>query len=285
MKDSDFSSDYNKEYMYQIVDNLNMIYVATTRAKSNLIIFTEKRDSKSYPVWKLINTAMENIALPGIAVSSNKKGTTYSYGEIVASKEESMKNVENKKCDNPFETEPEPCKTPLTFHESRIEVKQSRELARFLATEEEKKVLKNIAEGELMHMVMQEIETAADIDKALNKLMLQGVIEDAKRHKRIKELVERALSNPQSKDWFNGTYRLYNECTILSRKKREARRPDRVMIKGHEAVVVDYKFGRENEKYEEQVRQYMELLAEMGYSNVTGYLWYVYKNVIKPVTL
>ena len=29
----------------------------------------------------------------------------------------------------------------------------------------------------------------------------------------------------------------------------------------------------------------MELLAEMGYSNVTGYLWYVYKNVIKPVTL
>lgn len=285
MKDSDFSSDYNKEYMYQIVDNLNMIYVATTRAKSNLIIFTEKRDSKSYPVWKLINTAMENIALPGIAVSSNKKGTTYSYGEIVASKEESMKNVENKKCDNPFETEPEPCKTPLTFHESRIEVKQSRELARFLATEEEKKVLKNIAEGELMHMVMQEIETAADIDKALNKLMLQGVIEDAKRHKRIKELVERALSNPQSKDWFNGTYRLYNECTILSRKKREARRPDRVMIKGNEAVVVDYKFGRENEKHEEQVRQYMELLAEMGYSNVTGYLWYVYKNVIKPVTL
>ena len=136
-----------------------------------------------------------------------------------------------------------------------------------------------------MHMVMQEIETAADIDKALNKLMLQGVIEDAKRHKRIKELVERALSNPQSKDWFNGTYRLYNECTILSRKKREARRPDRVMIKGNEAVVVDYKFGRENEKYEEQVRQYMELLAEMCYSNVTGYLWYVYKNVIKPVTL
>ena len=285
MKSSDFYSDYNKEYMYQIVDNLNIVYVATTRAKSNLIIFTEKRNSTSYLVWKLINAAMENIALPGIVKSENEKGTTYSYGEIVASKDDEKKSTKEKKCDNPFETEPEPCRTPLTFHKSRIEVKQSRELARFLATEEEKKVLKNIAEGELMHMVMQEIETAADIDKALDKLMLQGIIDDAKRHERIKGLVERALSNPKSKDWFNGTYRLYNECTILSRKKREARRPDRVMIKGEEAVVVDYKFGREYEKHEEQVRQYMELLAEMGYKNVTGYLWYVYKNEIKPVTL
>ena len=285
MKDSDFSSDYNKEYMYQIVDNLNIIYVATTRAKSNLIIFTENRTSTSYLVWKLINAAMENICLPGIIKEKSGNITTYRYGDIVASNEEGTKSTNDKKCDNPFETEPEPYRTPLTFHKSRIEVKQSRELARFLATEEEKKVLKNIAEGELMHMVMQEIETASDIDKALDKLMLQGVIDDANRHKRIKGLVERALSNPQSKDWFNGTYRLYNECTILSRKKREARRPDRVMIKGEEAVVIDYKFGRENEKYEEQVRQYMELLSEMGYSDVKGYLWYVYKNEIKPVTL
>ena len=57
------------------------------------------------------------------------------------------------------------------------------------------------------------------------------------------------------------------------------------MIKGDEAVVVDYKFGREKESYEEQVKEYMELLEEMGYRNVTGYLWYVYKNEIKPVTL
>ena len=286
MKNSDFRADYNKEYMYQIVDNLNIIYVATTRAKSNLIIFTENRESTSYPVWKLINKAMENISLPGILEDENEKGKTYIYGDIVASKgEEKSKEKSEKRCDNPFESEAEPYRTPLTFHKNNIEVRQSRELARFLATEEEKKVLKNIAEGELMHMVMQEIETVNDIDKALDKLMLQGVIEDAARHKRIKGLVERALSNPKSKDWFNGTYRLYNECTILSRKNKEARRPDRVMIKGDEAVVVDYKFGREYESYEEQVRQYMELLAEMGYSNVTGYLWYVYKNEIKPVTL
>lgn len=288
MKESVFRNDYNKEYMYQIVDNLNITYVATTRAKSNLIIFTEEGKSTSYKVWLLINTAMQDIALPGMEQTETGQGKIYRYGEIVASvgepKKENVKEKEQR-CDNPFESESEPLRTPFTFHESRIQVKQSRELARFLATDDEKKVLKNIAEGELMHRVMQEIETADDIDKALDKLMLEGIIEDSKQHKRIKDLVERALSNPKVEEWFNGTYRLYNECTILSRKKKEARRPDRVMIKGNEAVVIDYKFGRVIDKYEEQVKQYMELLAEMGYSNIKGYLWYVYQNDIKPVTL
>ena len=88
-----------------------------------------------------------------------------------------------------------------------------------------------------------------------------------------------------AKDWFNGTYRLYNECTILSRKNNEARRPDRVMIKGNEAIVVDYKFGRKDDKYDKQVIGYMKLLRDMNYENVKGYLWYVYKNEIKPVKL
>ena len=290
MKDSYFEKDYNEEFMYQIVDNLNIIYVATTRAKSNLIVFTENRETDTYPVWKLINHAVVNIAkedtLPGLTETEEGETKVYRYGAIVASKsEEKNESGSKEECDNPFEAEAVPQRTPLTFHENRLQVKQSRELTRFLANEEEKKMLKNIAEGELMHMVMQEIETAADIDKALDKLMLQGVIDDAARHKRIKDLVERALSNPKSTEWFNGTYRLYNECTILSRKKNEARRPDRVMIKDDEAVVVDYKFGREKESYDEQVKEYMELLMEMGYRNVTGYLWYVYRNNIKPVTL
>ena len=290
MKESYFAKDYNEEFLYQIVDNLNIIYVATTRAKSNLFIFTENKETETYPVWKLINHAVVDIAqsnaLPGMTETDEELLKIYRYGEIVASKgEDKGKDAGSEACDNPFESESVPQRTPLTFHDNRLEVKQSRELTRFLASEEEKKVLKNIAEGELMHMVMQEIETAHDIDKALDKLMLQGVIEDASRHKRIKELVGRALSNQKAAEWFNGRYRLYNECTILSRRKNQARRPDRVMIKGDEAVVVDYKFGREKESYEEQVKEYMELLEEMGYRNVTGYLWYVYKNEIKPVTL
>jgi CRISPR/Cas system-associated exonuclease Cas4 (RecB family) len=55
------------------------------------------------------------------------------------------------------------------------------------------------------------------------------------------------------------------------------------MIKDDTAVVVDYKFGRENDNYKEQVKGYMNLLKEIGYAKVKGFLWYVYKNYIKEV--
>lgn len=287
MKESIYNEEYHKEFMYQIVDNLNILYVGTTRAKSNLVIFSETKEKSDTPyVWKLVNGAIDNMrGLEGSAATGRDDEEIFTYGDVVPSRKENSASTEEEICDNPFESEPIPLLQPLTSHENRIEVKQSRELARFLASDEEKKALKNIAEGELMHMVMSEIETAQDIGKALDRLLLQGVIDDAARLERIRSLVVRALSNPDANAWFDGTYRLYNECTILSRKDDKFRRPDRVMIKGNEAVVVDYKFGRMNDEHDKQVHQYMTLLKEMKYENVKGYLWYVYKNEIKEVTL
>lgn len=47
------------------------------------------------------------------------------------------------------------------------------------------------------------------------------------------------------------------------------------MMKENQVVVVDFKFGKENPKYNKQVKGYMQLLSKMGYENITGYLWYV----------
>ena len=55
------------------------------------------------------------------------------------------------------------------------------------------------------------------------------------------------------------------------------------MIKGDTAVVVDYKFARPREEHKIQVQLYMKLLHQIGYKNVSGYLWYVYKNDIKEI--
>ena len=55
------------------------------------------------------------------------------------------------------------------------------------------------------------------------------------------------------------------------------------MTDGHEMVVVDFKFGKPKPEYHEQVREYMTLLQDMGYSHIKGYLWYVYNNQIVEV--
>jgi RecB family exonuclease len=55
----------------------------------------------------------------------------------------------------------------------------------------------------------------------------------------------------------------------------EYKRPDRVMTRGNEAVVIDYKFGKEQKSHKEQVEEYVKALKAMGYDTVKGYVWYV----------
>ena len=285
MTKSIFSKDYYKDYMYQVVDNLNILYVATTRAKSNLFIFTDGSGGRGENVSKLMNKVIENITHLDGSTLDQSEGT-FRYGEIVGSKSGKKEKKEEKeeKKKNPFETEPQIVEQPFTFYESKIEFRQSNELERFLSdNEEEKRQYDYIEEGKLMHLVMSGIEKKEDIEKTLRRIMTEGLISTEEKYDRIKRLVEKALTLPEAAEWFNGSYRLYNECAILSNDEKKTRRPDRVMIKGKKAVVVDYKFGREDKKYKEQVKKYMELLENIGYTDVKGYLWYVYKNYTKEV--
>ena len=87
------------------------------------------------------------------------------------------------------------------------------------------------------------------------------------------------------KEWFSGSWELYNECAILYRENgiQQTRRPDRVMMKDGKVVVVDFKFGKPRQEYTCQVKEYMDLLLQMGYSDVKGYLWYVFNNEIEEI--
>ena len=285
MPNSIYCEDYNKEQLYQLVDNLNILYVATTRARSNLFIFSDGTGGRGYTVSKMLNAITENLkALDGSTFNDG----VFEFGTIVKSKANKKEKEEKEKKEekeNPFEVKPTSVRQPFVYHKNRITFQQSKELARFLATDKtEKEQFKNIDEGELMHLVMSGINTKDDVDKVLEKLTIEGLIASEERFNRIKKLVERNIANPMAKDWFTGKYRLYNECSILVNNKKEiTRRPDRVMIKDDEAIVVDYKFGRRNDEYKKQVAHYMELLVQMGYKKVKGYLWYGYENKIEEV--
>ena len=103
---------------------------------------------------------------------------------------------------------------------------------------------------------------------------------------RITHLLKKRLEHPKVLDWFSPRWTLYNECTILTVDESGhvcERRPDRVMHDGRQWVVVDFKFGSSKPEYFDQVRQYMQLLQQMGHQPVKGYLWYVYSNRIEEV--
>ena len=50
-------------------------------------------------------------------------------------------------------------------------------------------------------------------------------------------------------------------------------------------TVIDFKTVKQLERHQEQVRQYMSLLYDMGYQNISGYLWYIQNNNIVKVSL
>ena len=75
---------------------------------------------------------------------------------------------------------------------------------------------------------------------------------------------------------------LLNEHDILTTTGKVLR-PDRVMIDGRKATVIDYKFGHEHHNiYQEQLRNYVLLLEQMGYQ-VEAYIVYVAQYKIEQI--
>jgi predicted RecB family nuclease len=101
----------------------------------------------------------------------------------------------------------------------------------------------------------------------------------------LRRAVAAALEDTRAAEWFRGDWDVVrNEHDIVLPGDGRRRRPDRVMTRGRRAVVVDYKFGElEPEKYRRQIREYAELLRQMGYERTEGYLWFVRLQRIEKV--
>ena len=54
-------------------------------------------------------------------------------------------------------------------------------------------------------------------------------------------------------------------------------------MKDGEVIVVDFKFGKKRKAYNKQVKEYMDLLSDMGYEHIRGYLWYVFNNELEEI--
>jgi ATP-dependent exoDNAse (exonuclease V) beta subunit len=277
MLDSIYKKEYNHEYLYQLVDNLNLLYVACTRAGKNLIIFSDKSGGRGDTISKRLPELLENLGCEGAVYDKDEQN--FVYGEVVPSQEK--KREEN---DNPFITTPASVSQKYISYDNKLSFKQSRNLTRFLAREKkEKQTLDYIARGELLHELLSKLRTGDELPRQLKKMRLQGIIATEAESNSIENLISNALSNPLAKEWFGGRYKLYNECTILQNGGEGNYRPDRVMVDGDKAIVVDFKFGTARPEYHAQVQKYMSLLVRMGYKSVTGYLWYIYKNIIEEV--
>lgn len=295
MAESYFSDSYREERLQLWVDNLNLLYVAFTRACKNLIVWC--KDEQKDTVSKLLRESIDCMKEIKMTCNmteldeedeenkeENDEPIVYEYGEICISGEKKKSDSTNR-----LVAIPDAVNVKIESLETEIDFKQSNRSADFIrGDEDEEENLRSqyIRQGQLLHTLFASIDTKEDLTAAIERLLFEGVIESAEKAQEIYEIAERALNLDEVKDWYSGEWTLYNECSIIyndEQGKMQTRRPDRVMMKGKEVIVVDFKFGKKKPEYSTQVREYMSLLSEMGYTDIKGYIWYVYSGELENV--
>lgn len=298
-----FEDDYKEEHFQNIVDNLNLLYVAFTRASKNLFVFGLRQGkttldniakgtppgNRSYAIELALRQVSEQLQGSLLSFPDDIGSEIhFEYGTLVPETHEKEHVV----ADNPFLIKPDKHIVSIATYPQAATFKQSNKSIEFVKGEDvdPSDRTRYIKIGNVLHQLFSTIYTTADIPARLNELEQQGIIyNDEITSAQLRTRIEDAITNPQVQEWFSKRWQLYNECTILEYNKdtneMEEHRPDRVMTDGKEFVVVDFKFGKEREEYKKQVQQYMEILIRMGHKKVSGYLWYVVKNNVVEVKI
>lgn len=267
LADTIFRKDYLEEKKFNAIDNLNLLYVAFTRAKHRLILFAPqpKKPEKIKSVADLLWRSVMEDSILADHVTEDESVCTFIYGLPAQHKSEENQGVQAYKTSHwhsvPFD--------------DRLKLRLNS--IGFFSDEGRRDY------GKMMHDIVSNIEILADIPQAVEQKISAGELGEEEKEKMICQLTE-YLSLPVATDWYSGNYKVLNETQLLHPVSGFSR-PDRVMIGPEGVIVVDYKFGdSEDNKYVRQVRYYMKQIREMGYQNVSGYIFYVKQAKIIPIS-
>ena len=289
MMGSIYEKEYLHEHLQNTVDNLNLLYVAFTRAAKSLYVVGKRgaKNSRSALIelcLPLVAESMPEAQLEGM--ENNEAAIVFEYGTCQTSQPELPSQKNEKESSNPFLQKSEAISVSIRTYDSKVNFRQSNRSRDFIEGEDIDQQRRYIQAGSILHEIFSTIQTEKDIPEALQRLQFEGILYDEEMTaKRITSMLRKRLSDPRVASWFSPRWTLFNECTILSVEDGEVceHRPDRVMTDGNEWIVVDFKFGHPDPEYHTQVRRYMDLLSSMGHQNIKGYLWYVYSNKIEEV--
>jgi len=256
-----FANQYFTELLLSYIDNINVLYVALTRAVNGLYVFTKiPVNDESKEMGNLIKRV---VGSDGGKMFSNNDDRFVEFGQL--NDQVNPENLVGSEINlsskmNITENIGKALRLKRNYEGFFDEQKNPRELS--------------INIGKQMHEILSLIDTKNDLPRALDRLTGEGKLEQEKRSE-IERSIQQLFSNAQVADWFNGTYRVLNETTVISPNEGFLR-PDRVMVAEGVAIVVDYKVTSEIEsKHNFQVRGYMKKMQQMGFEKVEGWVWYL----------
>ena len=252
------------------MDNINLLYVAFTRAIDIIYGFSVDNPRSAISIGGVLKSALTEYykedGTGEIAITKyyNSGDKVFEFGQIP---------------ERPTEIRDKADRLSGQYIVSRaMESLKLKLHGENYFSKDEKETREKINYGKLMHEVFEGIRTATDIKASVRRLVIEGKLPE-KESSDLEKRIEKLIGTPQVAEWFLPENKVFTEAGILL-PSGNARRPDRVILRDGKTIIIDFKFGDESSGYLAQLELYRNLLAEMGYANIEGYIWYVDRNLI-----
>ena len=291
----------------QIIDNLNVTYVAYTRPERELTVCFSKHNAVGKEVFTALaqpaGTADPELCMDLAACmagdNSEQPGLVFVAGEPTTPgtvRREDKTPDSNEAGDyRVFFRDDTAALT--TIDDATADVGEIMDAADPNEESEERDVekkpysdtrMQQAAErGIHLHAILADIASADDIDEAVRRVALRYSVDGAVASD-YRDIIASALEHAGEKAerWFAADARVLKERSIYLPESDATFRPDRIVIQSDGSVdVIDYKFTSEPlASHVRQVGLYVRLLKAMGYDRVEGYLWYPELNIIRKVS-
>ncbi|MDB5281275.1 MAG: addA [Bacteroidota bacterium] len=251
--DTEFAHLFKEEEASSFLDMLNLFYVATTRPEDLLYILStkeKKEPDKNASVTALLITFLKSQGLwQGFG--------PYQFGSVETEKE---KKTDSKQGNIYTKEKVEPGKGA-----KQITIRKN---SRLLWNEEK---VEKMDRGTLLHGLLKQVKYFSDIDKAVDKIFHEGLIDDAER-KTLQTEITDLLSEKRISAFYSPPYKVINERPLLNAVVIKI--PDRVVVDGNNATVIDYKTGAKRPADVKQIKDYVEELKKFGFEKVKGFVIY-----------
>lgn len=262
-EDTLFSGDYREESKMQAVDNINVAYVAFTRARERMLLIGQRPNASRRD--KLASGApFGNFAEILHAYAGCQDEVM--FGEHVRHEVKNGSKATAMSSGYPS--------WPLGGRLSlRVDAKDFFSPDGLVGTSASKRL-----RGIVLHDILSGIVVPSDLQDAVNAALIGGELSGEDAGETMK-LLSDALRSGAARGWFpEDRSAVLNETDILD-TDGEMLRPDRVLLSPDGGVtVIDYKFGSHRGEYVHQVRRYAKLFARMGRRVDGAFLWYVEKD-------
>jgi len=252
---------YNQKKQEELLDNVNVLYVALTRAEEQLYIISSMNLSSRGEVPRN-NMATFFINYLENYSDFNVEKFEYEFGNPT------KLSLESKAVKKPQNIE----LVRETLNPKNIKIAQREAL--MWGTNQQKA----IEYGNILHEILSFIKTKNDVPLAIQKAIENGLI-TISQEEIVKKTIDEIVHHQDLEIYFSEGNRILNEQTIIQ-KEGQIVKPDRmVLTRGNEVLLLDYKTGIHNRKYQLQLENYQSVIEKMGYKVSKKALIYIGEDI------